>query len=84
MKANKLSLRTVIAAGMVGAVFTLAALPAHADQPIQKYTCHVELKDGTKTKIYGVLAKSEFGATQAAKASNPNIRYIVCMGPIRD
>jgi len=42
MKANKLSLRTVIAAGMVGAVFTLAALPA--DAATLSYSCNRYVK----------------------------------------
>ena len=61
----------------IGAFVVLAGLigSAHAGT----YTCDVELKDGSKTKIRGIVADSESHAARLAKESNSDIKYINCM-----
>ncbi len=43
------------------------------------YMCDVELKDGSKTRIRGIVAGSESHAARLAKEGNSNIKYINCM-----
>lgn len=42
------------------------------------YTCDVELTDGSKTKIRGVVADSESQAARIAKDSNSAVKWINC------
>lgn len=43
------------------------------------YRCDVELVDGSKTKIRGVIADSEAQAARIVKENNGNVKYINCM-----
>lgn len=42
------------------------------------YTCDVELKDGSKATIRGVVADSESQAARIAKEDNEYIKWISC------
>lgn len=55
-------------------VATLGAVSAHAGT----YTCDVELNDGSKTKVRGVVADSESQARRIAKENNSSIKWINC------
>lgn len=59
--------------GLFGALFCLFG-SAHAGT----YFCDVELKDGSKTRIRGVVADSESHAARLVKESNSNVKYINC------
>ena len=43
------------------------------------YTCDVELKDGSKTKIRGVIADSESHAARIVRENNSSVKWINCM-----
>lgn len=42
------------------------------------YTCDVELDNGNKTKLRGVVADSESQAARIAKESNSSIKWVNC------
>ena len=42
------------------------------------YTCDVELKDGSKTKLRGIIANSESEAARIVKENNSDVKYINC------
>lgn len=43
------------------------------------YTCDVELKDGSKTKVRGVIADSESHAARIVKEGTSSVKWINCM-----
>lgn len=65
----KLSLSFITMVALLGSV------AVHAGT----YTCDVELDDGSKTKIRGIIASSESQAARIAKENNSAIKWINCM-----
>ena len=60
-------------------IVTVVAMCGAASAHAGTYTCDVELNDGSKTKIRGVIADSESHARRITKENNPAIKWINCM-----
>lgn len=60
---------------IISMIAIFGAVSAHAGT----YTCDVELKDGSKTKVRGVSADSESQAARIVKESDSNVKWINCM-----
>ena len=60
-------------------IITMVAMFGAASAHAGTYTCDVELNDGSKTKIRGVVADSESQARRIAKENNSSIKWINCM-----
>lgn len=60
-------------------VITMVAMVGATSAHAGTYTCDVELKDGSKTKIRGVIADSESHARRITKENNSAIKWINCM-----
>ncbi|MBC7622250.1 MAG: hypothetical protein H7232_02565 [Aeromicrobium sp.] len=59
-------------------VIAMLAMFGAASAHAGTYTCDVELNDGSKTKIRGVVADSESQARRIAKENNSAIKWINC------
>ena len=60
-------------------IITLLSLFVSISAHAGTYTCDVELDDGSKTKIRGIIASSESQAARIAKENNSAIKWINCM-----
>ncbi len=59
-------------------IVTLVALLSSVSVHAGTYSCDVELNDGSKTTIRGVIASSESQAARIAKENNSSIKWINC------
>ena len=59
-------------------IITMAAMFGVASAHAGTYTCDVELQDGSKTKVRGVIADSESHARRLVKESDSNVKWINC------
>ena len=59
-------------------IITMVAMFGAASAHAGTYTCDVELKDGSKTKVRGVSAESESQAARIVKENDSNVKWINC------